>query len=223
VGTARINLRRHPHGAREGFKCGLNNMVGIDAVELADVQGHLGVVDHSDKEFAHQLGVIGADALSGNLQAVAQVGATREVEGDLHQRFIQGRNEVTEADDAFTIAQCLRQGHPERNPDIFIGVVVVDVDVACGLDVEVKQTMGGDLVQHVIEEGDACVDIALACAIEADRGGDIGFAGFAVDGGAAAGGESMGDGGTLSGLHDSIVDRNGRMPSIISPEGSSWL
>jgi hypothetical protein len=56
-------------------------------------------------------------------------------------------------------------------------------------------------MQHMVEERNARIDIALARAVDADRHSDLGFARFAVDGGAAGLGECIGDLGSVGGLH----------------------
>ena len=66
-GAAAIGFRGHAQGTGKGFKAGFDDVVGVDAVELAQVQGHLGLVDHGHEKFPHQLGVVGADALCGDV------------------------------------------------------------------------------------------------------------------------------------------------------------
>lgn len=58
--------------------------------QLAQVQGHRAVVDHRLVKLAHQLGIVAADALGGDLQAVAQVRAAGKIEHHLHERFVEG-------------------------------------------------------------------------------------------------------------------------------------
>mgnify|MGYP001800037449 FL=1 len=54
-----------------------------------------------------------------------------------------------------------------------------------GLDVEVIESVGGDLVEHVVQEGDAGVGVALAGAVDVEGDGDVGFFGTAGDSGGA--------------------------------------
>lgn len=84
MGTAGIDLGSHAHGASKCLKGSLDDVVGVDAIELADMKGHEAVVDDGHEEFAYQLGVVGADALGGDFKTVGKVGATGEVEGDLN-------------------------------------------------------------------------------------------------------------------------------------------
>ena len=91
------------------------------------------------------------------------------------------------AGDAFHVAERLAQRCPKRDADILHRVVLVDMEVALGVDRQVDQAVAGDLVQHVVEEADAGLDPALAGAVEVDGDRDVGFLGFARDGGAAHG------------------------------------
>jgi hypothetical protein len=54
-------------------------------------------------------------------------------------------------------------------------VVRVDVQVAFGFHFEVDQAVPRNLLEHVIEKGDAGGEAALAAAIEIQSNGDPGF------------------------------------------------
>ena len=94
---------------------------------------------------------------------------------------------MAKADNAFTVTKGLVEGHTEGDADVFVGVVVVDFEVAFGLDIEVEESVGGDLVEHVVEEGDAGIGVAVALAVDVDGDGDVGFFSGAGDGGDAGG------------------------------------
>ncbi len=183
-----IHFRGLAQRPREGLEAGFHNVVRIHAIELADVQGEASVVGHRHEELLHQLGVVGADLLGGDLQAEAQMRPAAAVERHLHQRLIQWRQEVAEAVDATSVAQGLGQGLPHGDAHILIGVVIVDVGVARGLDVQIDQAMAADLVEHVVEERHAGAHRAGAAAIEAQGHAHIGFAGDAMDAAGAHGG-----------------------------------
>jgi hypothetical protein len=61
---------------------------------------------------------------------------------------------VTEPLDARTVTPGLRQRLPEGDPGVLDGVVLVDLQVAVGVDGEVQATVAAELVEHVIEERD---------------------------------------------------------------------
>src|ERR671932_478459 len=66
-----IDFHCHPDCPCKCLERRLNNMVRVDPIELADVQRHLAMVHHRYKELPHQLGVVSANTLGRNFQAVA--------------------------------------------------------------------------------------------------------------------------------------------------------
>ncbi len=109
------------------------------------------------------------------------MGPAVAVEGHLHQRLIEGRDEIAEAMDATPLAQGLGQGLAEGDADVLIGVVVVDVGVALGLNLQVDQAVAADLVEHVVKERHAGAHRAGPAAIEAEGHPHVGFTRDAVD------------------------------------------
>eukprot|EP00983_Pelagomonas_calceolata_P107285 1159328-Pelagomonas_calceolata.AAC.4 len=63
---------------------------------------------------------------------------------------------------------CLRESRPQGEGDVFHSVVVINPGVPSGLDCDVKQSMGGQLVQHVIQEAYWRLRDTLARAIQVD-------------------------------------------------------
>src|SRR5690348_17282436 len=60
-----------------------------------------------------------------------------EVDDDARERFVERHVGVTEAADAALLAECLRERFAEDEADVFDGVVIVDVRVAGGDDIEI--------------------------------------------------------------------------------------
>ena len=141
-------------------------MVRIGAIQLADMKRQAAVVHDSHKKFLHQFGVVGADFLGWNLQAKAEMGATGTIQNHLHQCFIKRCHKVTEALDATPMTQRLSQSLTHGNAHILIGVVIIDMGISDGLDLQVDQTMAADLMQHVIEKGDTSAGLAVPAAIQ---------------------------------------------------------
>ena len=54
-------------------------------------------------------------------------------------------------------------------------MVAVDVQIATALDVEVDQSVTGNLVQHVVQKADAAVQAGLAAAVQVERDRNVGF------------------------------------------------
>ena len=92
------------------------------------------------------------------------------------------------AANASFVTQRLRQRLAQCDADILDRVVIVDVGVAIGLDLQIHQPVAGDLVEHVLEEGDAGLEVRLAGAVQIHLQADAGFQRVAGDFGDAGGG-----------------------------------
>src|SRR6185437_7513051 len=85
------------------------------------------------------------------------------------------------AADALAVAERLGQALAEHDARILGRVMVVDVQVALGAQRDVDQAVAAELLEHMVEEADAGLDVILAGAVEIDRGGDAGLLGHARD------------------------------------------
>ena len=83
--------------------------------------------------------------------------------------------------DACLVAQRLSKRLTEGDADVFDGVVVVDVQVAITIDVDIDHAMSCDLVHHVLKEGHAGIGGQLAFAIQIDANPDLGLRGVAMN------------------------------------------
>src|SRR5450830_14087 len=166
-------LGRRDHPGRAGIAFG------------GHVQRHQGVVDETLEEFMGQVDVKAADhgALPGHVRF--QAGAARKIDHHARQGFVERHVGVAVAADALLVADGLGEGHAQGDAGVFHRVVGVDVQVALALDVQVDQAVAGDLVQHMVEEGHAGVELLLAGAVQVDGDTDLGLVGVADDFGGA--------------------------------------
>ena len=129
---------------------------------------------------------------------------------DARQRLVHRHVHVGIAGDAAHVAERLLHRLAERDADVLGGVVVVDMQVALGLDGQVDARMARQQIEHVVEEADAGRNRRCAGAVEIDRDLDVGFLGGALDAGLAHA-ESLKPPGLLSGTgrlrHCSIAAR----------------
>jgi hypothetical protein len=95
---------------------------------------------------------------------------------------------VAVAHDAALVAERLVERLAQGDADVLDRVVMIDVHVALGLDHQVDQAVARDLLQHVLEEGDAGVEARGATAVQTDLDHDPGFARVTADAGATADG-----------------------------------
>ena len=56
---------------------------------------------------------------------------------------------------AFFVADRQRHRLAQGDANVFHRVMTVNMQVACGLDVQVDQPMAGNLIEHVVKKADA--------------------------------------------------------------------
>ena len=97
------------------------------------------------------------------------------------QRFVHRHHEVPGAVDAALAAH--RGGHrlAERDPDVLNSVMLIDVQVAGGLHLEIEAAVARHEVQHVIEKADAGAIVVAALAVERQRDLDLGLGRAPID------------------------------------------
>jgi len=83
--------------------------------------------------------------------------------------------------DVVVINRGAREGLADGNAHVLVAVVVIDMGVAAGTDLQIQQPVAGELVQHVIQKGHAGGHLAAAAAIEVEGHPHIGFTSNAVD------------------------------------------
>src|SRR6185437_10868916 len=71
------------------------------------------------------------------------------------------------------VAERLAQRLSERDPDILDGMVRVDVQIALRGDREIEHAVARDLIEHVIEKGDARRKRGLSGAVDVDAYVDV--------------------------------------------------
>jgi hypothetical protein len=175
VQSARVVGKSHTHGARKGLEARLDDVMAVDAGALIDMQSHLGAAGDACVELTDELCVVCSNTLRGDVEAVFKVVATGEVENNLDERLVERGDKVAESGDTTLVAHSLRNGHAEGDSDILVGVMIVDPQVSDCLDVEVDEPVGRQLVEHVIKERDAGVDVANASTVEVERHSHRGF------------------------------------------------
>jgi hypothetical protein len=72
---------------------------------------------------------------------------------------------MTIAADAFFVADRLRKCLPQRNTDIFDGMVRIDVQIADRFYLKIDQSVTGNLIEHVIQKRHAGIELLLTGAI----------------------------------------------------------
>jgi hypothetical protein len=80
------------------------------------------------------------------------------------QGFVHWHEEIAGAQNAALGAQRFVEELAEHDADIFDGVVLVDIEVALGFELEIEATVMGEEFQHVIEETDPSRNLVSTAA-----------------------------------------------------------
>ena len=81
--------------------------------------------------------------------------AAAEVYGRDCQRFVHRHDEVAGTVDAAARAERRRDRFAQRDSGILDGVMLIDVEVARGMERQIERPVTGDELEHVIQEADA--------------------------------------------------------------------
>ena len=104
-----------------------------------------------------------------------------QVHRHLRQGFVHGHPGCAEPAHPGPLGQRLPEGLPQADADVFHGVVLIHLQVAFGLDGQVKIAVGREQVEHVVEKRDAGVDGGAAAAVQLQFQIDFRFPGLPVD------------------------------------------
>jgi len=145
------------------------------AVEHLCVQVGSGMVDESTEKVFDKFGLQIAYEADFDAVLIYESRASAEIDRDDSQRFIHGKHEISGAVDAFAIAKGLGEQLADHNAGVFDGVVLIDIEIAFGGELEVEAAVFGEELQHVIEEADACSDFLAAAAFNSQFAADLSF------------------------------------------------
>src|SRR5829696_5777682 len=170
---ARIDADGGPQRARHALEAALGDVVAVRAVQRLDVQGDAAVHGKGLEELAHELGVEHADLLAREDSLEDQERPARDVERHARQGLVHRQVHVRVADDALLVAKRLRERLAERDAGVLGGVVLVDLEVARHLHVEIEERMARQKLQHVVEEADPGRNGRLPGPVEGEAHGNI--------------------------------------------------
>ena len=171
----------------QGLEHGLEDVVAVLAVQQVDVQGQAGVQHQGAEEFLGQAGVEGADPGLGQGHVIMEMGPVGKVGAHPGQGLVHGHVGMAVAADARLVAQGPGKGHAQADAQVLDGVVVVDLGVAGGGDLQVEQPVDREQGEHVVHEADAGAHRRPALAVQVEADADVGLPGAPFNGGLAAG------------------------------------
>src|SRR5437899_11839769 len=102
---------------------------------------HSGLVGQRLHEVVDQQSLEVADALLLDSKIVVEVGTAADIDHRGAERLVERHGRITESSDPRAVAQRLSESAAEHDADIFNGMMLVDVEIAGGLDLEVEEAV----------------------------------------------------------------------------------
>ena len=156
-------------------------MVIVRAVQRLGVQCDARIGREGLEPLLHQFGVESADLVPHKLGLEHQKWTAGDVDRNAGQCLVHRDMNIGVARDALHVAERLLKRLAQRNPDIFGGVVMIDVQVALGPDRHIDARMPREEIEHMVEKSDSGRDRCAAGPIEIDFNLDISFLGLALN------------------------------------------
>jgi len=171
--------------AREGFEHRFDLMMRGTSVQGTQVHVGAGGLREALKEIFDKLDLKIADALRCDFRVYDTKGAATKIDGGRGESLVHRHEEISGAQDAALRTERFLQRFPKGDANIFDGVMLVHVEIAAGLHLQIECAMTRDEFEHVVEEVNACRDAGISTAIEIQLQMNVGFVRFAMDCGAA--------------------------------------
>ena len=155
-------------------------MVRVAALGHVEVQVHAELIAEGEKKIVDQFGRKGANPLLLDRQVVGQKGPSAEIDDAVHQGFVERYAGFAKAANAALIAQRSAKRLAQRQADIFNRMMIVNLDVARGLERQIKEAVPGEQLQHMVEKGHPGGNLVLTAAVKLKTEPNVGLVCFAV-------------------------------------------
>src|SRR5258708_19482840 len=104
------------------------------------------------EKILHQLDLKIADALCRNLRIHDTIGPAAEIHRSRTHSFVHKHQDQSGAQNATLGAKGFLHGLSKSNPDVFNGVMLVHVEIAAGVQLQIDLTVSRNEFEHVVEE-----------------------------------------------------------------------
>jgi hypothetical protein len=167
--------------ARKRFEHGLDLMMRGAAVKNAEMHIGAGGLREALEEIFGEFGLKITDARAGNLGVDNAERAATQIDGAGGERFIHGHQKISGAQNSALAAEGFLHRLAKGDSDVFDGVVLIDVQIASRVQLEIERAVPSYEFQHVIEETNTRADMRFAVAVEIQAEGDIGLIGLTTN------------------------------------------
>ena len=120
----------------------------------------------SFEEIGHQLGLQIAYAPHLQPQIDHRMNPSAEIDRRDGQCFVHRHHEITCPIDPAPIPERGRDGFAQCDTDILDGVMLIDIEIAIGRELQIERAMPGKQLEHVIEKPDPGMDVIATLAVK---------------------------------------------------------
>ena len=167
--------------SRHTLECRFDTVVRALSVSFLDMQVETRALGKRIHEIFRQARIEITNPAVLEVELIDEIGSIRNVDSDFDLGLSHGQQTASETSDSDGASERFTKSLADRNSDILDCVMKVNCDIALGLYVEIKQTVAGEGLEHVVEERNARVDVVLPSAVEIHTDLNRGFLGLAVD------------------------------------------
>lgn len=154
TGRPRIVLDRHSQAASGALEDGLGDVMVVTSVMDVNVEVAQRVGGQRLPKVFDQFRIEFTDLLGGERRIENQEVASAQIPNGAAQSLFHWQSEVTIASDSLFVANRLADRLTNADTSVFDGVMLIDMQIAGNVDVEIKTTMPREELQHVIEKPD---------------------------------------------------------------------
>src|SRR5215472_3139284 len=125
------------------------------------------------KKILQQLHLKVANSFCGDLGVHCAIRPATQVNGRSSESFVHGHQEIAGTQNASLRAKSSSNCLAKRNAHVFYSVVLIYVQVATGIHLQVKSAMTRNEIQHVVEEANSGGNRCLSTPIQIELQPDI--------------------------------------------------
>lgn len=167
-GRSWIESEGASQGSPNSLEYGLNHMMAVSSIEEVDVKGDPPVVTEGPEELLHQFEIKGPDSGPSQFHMKDEAGSHGEIQGHRGQRLIHRGKSHPVSVNPFCLSQGLSNRLSKADAHIFHGMMVIDVEIALGVNGEVHAAVMSKETEHVIEKGDTRMNRISTRSIQVD-------------------------------------------------------
>jgi len=141
-------------------------MMDVLPSDIVNVESHTGVIGKSLKKLSEQIHIKITYPGAIKLDIELKSRAPTEIDHNPREGFIERDISMTKSPDTFFITHSLIYSLPQRDSNIFNGMMGIDIKIAVGRYIKIHQSVARNLVEHMLKEWYSCLQLRFAFAVK---------------------------------------------------------